>query len=478
MLGGKLLGTGSSSCVFSPNIPCKKNGRIDNNRVSKLLYHHDAKNLSKYEKKQGELIKNIKGYKDWAVIYDEFCDAPNPEMVKNYDNEGYIDCFGDNNNLYNFDVTDEPYDEAQLLNSDNGGNTLKNLFNELFNGNLTPEILSKKFKTLMGMFIPLFKGLKEMDKNKIVHNDIKSINITGDFNGLKYIDFGLAAKITNKRHFIIRSKSEGNTKRIYHHYPLDYIFLYMDDDKLQNELQLLNIMYRRNYNILYSIYDIFDFNIVDQCNDLYISIINNEYKIDDVIRKIDVYSLGIQVPLLFLELGFTSQPVGSGNIIKDFYELFKLMINPNLKERLTSDEAYNKFMELIKKHNIDSKKTTKKAEPKKTTPKKAAPKKTAPKKTSKRVVTPRRVIPRRTTPRRTTSRRTTPHRKTHRRTTPRRTTYRRTTPRRTTPRRTTPRRTTIRRTTIRRTTPRRTTPRRTTPRKRVNSRRRTNRKNN
>ena len=72
-------------------------------------------------------------------------------MVKNYDNEGYIDCFGDNSNLYNFDVTDEPYDEAQLLNSDNGGDTLKNLFNQLFNGNLTPEVLSKKFKTLMGM---------------------------------------------------------------------------------------------------------------------------------------------------------------------------------------------------------------------------------------------------------------------------------------------------------------------------------------
>ena len=89
-----------------------------------------------------------------------------------------------------------------------------------------------------------------MDKNKIVHNDIKTINITGDFNGLKYIDFSLAAKITNKRHFIIRSKSEGNTKRFYHHYPLEYIFLYMDNDKLQSELQLLNIMYRRNYNIL------------------------------------------------------------------------------------------------------------------------------------------------------------------------------------------------------------------------------------
>ena len=51
MLGGKLLGTGSSSCVFSPNIPCKRNSKIDDKRVSKLLFHDDSKNLSNYEKK-------------------------------------------------------------------------------------------------------------------------------------------------------------------------------------------------------------------------------------------------------------------------------------------------------------------------------------------------------------------------------------------------------------------------------------------
>ena len=28
MLGGKLIGTGSSSCVLTPNIPCKKNGKV------------------------------------------------------------------------------------------------------------------------------------------------------------------------------------------------------------------------------------------------------------------------------------------------------------------------------------------------------------------------------------------------------------------------------------------------------------------
>ena len=114
MEGGKLLGTGSSSCVFSPNLPCN-GGKISKDRVSKLLFHHDAKNLSKYEDDQSSIIKKIKGYKDWAIIYDEFCDAPKPEKVKKLDPEGFEECFeGD----------DFPYVNAKLLNSDNGGQWL------------------------------------------------------------------------------------------------------------------------------------------------------------------------------------------------------------------------------------------------------------------------------------------------------------------------------------------------------------------
>ena len=29
MDGGDLIATGSSSCIFSPNLPCKKNSKID-----------------------------------------------------------------------------------------------------------------------------------------------------------------------------------------------------------------------------------------------------------------------------------------------------------------------------------------------------------------------------------------------------------------------------------------------------------------
>ena len=39
MIGGDLLATGSSSCIFKPSLPCdgKKKNRYDN-KVSKIVY--------------------------------------------------------------------------------------------------------------------------------------------------------------------------------------------------------------------------------------------------------------------------------------------------------------------------------------------------------------------------------------------------------------------------------------------------------
>ena len=49
MDGGKLIATGSSSCVIRPMIPCKKGkNKINDKRISKLISHKDSKNMMKY----------------------------------------------------------------------------------------------------------------------------------------------------------------------------------------------------------------------------------------------------------------------------------------------------------------------------------------------------------------------------------------------------------------------------------------------
>ena len=51
MLGGELLATGSSSCIFYPNIPCDNEGKRDihDDKISKVIYHEESEKQSKNE---------------------------------------------------------------------------------------------------------------------------------------------------------------------------------------------------------------------------------------------------------------------------------------------------------------------------------------------------------------------------------------------------------------------------------------------
>ena len=81
MLGGELVATGSDSCVFIPNFPCKRSGKVDKQRISKIIYSEDAKEDSLEEKKMNDKIKKIKGYSSWAIIFDQFCKPLSKEIL-------------------------------------------------------------------------------------------------------------------------------------------------------------------------------------------------------------------------------------------------------------------------------------------------------------------------------------------------------------------------------------------------------------
>ena len=82
MIGGKLIATGSDSCVFKPNIPCKGKKGVSDKRVSKLVYADNSKKLMNDEKKENSMIAKIKNYKDWAIIFDEYCEAPDFKTIE------------------------------------------------------------------------------------------------------------------------------------------------------------------------------------------------------------------------------------------------------------------------------------------------------------------------------------------------------------------------------------------------------------
>jgi len=82
--GGKLIGEGSSTCVFQPNLPCKnKNIKIDDGHVSKLFLKK-TDNLNK-EINFNKRISKLSKYKEWAVVLHETCEAPDYETIKKHE---------------------------------------------------------------------------------------------------------------------------------------------------------------------------------------------------------------------------------------------------------------------------------------------------------------------------------------------------------------------------------------------------------
>ena len=339
MKGGKLIGTGSSSCVLNPGIPCKRGKHLDKGRVTKLLFHKDAKNLSKYEEKQSNLISNINGYKEWAIIYDEFCSSPPYSVLEEYDREGIQECF--KNDETSWQTIKYDVNKLHILNADYGGDTMKKVFKNTFT-----KMSNQSFFNFMKMMYPLFYGLNEMNQHDIVHNDIKSINIVEHNGVFKYIDFGLTSKVkTPYFHFKERSLKEFNTKRIYYNYPLDYIYFYVDINVLVDEIDY-NLSNRKNYDLLVDLYKMMNYDINMELTILKENLLNDMIQQREMIKKIDVYSLGALVPLLFLNAGF-NEPFRMSNIVYDFFLLFRRMIDPNPNIRISPEKALEEYLLLM-----------------------------------------------------------------------------------------------------------------------------------
>ena len=348
MFGGELLATGSSSCIFNPNFPCKKNGLIDDERISKIIFNPGAKEETQHEKKMNEAIKKIKGYSSWAIIFDQFCKPFPKDTLSTYDKRGMDDC------LYDEDFIDEFDENSYMMNGIYGGETMDDKFMSMFEGKkMSPRQRDNKFLELMKMMEPLFLGLKKMDEKKIIHNDIKPINIVFHDGVFKYIDFGLAGLLSNKNHFKQRSLDELMTDRFYIYYPIDYLLYYASSSKLDEEVERVNTKYeRRNYDILNIIHMIFGrkggLNVIEEVVQ---QIRDKNINQTTMIRGIDTYSLGILIPLLFLRPEVNHLLKEESNLINDFYVLFSLMTTPIPKLRITAEKAYKQFKGLLKKYS-------------------------------------------------------------------------------------------------------------------------------
>ena len=324
MLGGKLIATGSDSCVFVPNFPCQRNGVVDDNRVSKIIYNENALEDGHHEKKINNKIKKIKGYSSWAIIFDKFCKPLPKETLMEYDRKGINKCIGDDDYLYkNFDRI------SYMMNGIYGGETMDDYFFRIFETKkMSPQQINKSFLKLMEMMEPLFLGLKKMGEKKIIHNDIKSNNIVVHDGVFKFIDFGLSSVLSDKQYFQLRSYGELNTNRIYLPYSLEYLLYYTSVNQLDDELwRIENNDQRDNYDYLNSIHSIFGITSEDIYYGTIYELKNKKVNRTKMIKGIDIYSLGTIIPLLFLQTNIPLK-LEESQMILDFYNLFGRMITP------------------------------------------------------------------------------------------------------------------------------------------------------
>ena len=295
-----------------------------------------------------EAIKKIKGYSSWAIIFDQFCKPFPKEVLSTYDKRGMDDC------LYDEDFIDEFDENSYMMNGIYGGETMDDKFMSMFEGKkMSINQRDKKFLELMKMMEPLFLGLKKMDEKKIIHNDIKPINIVLHDGVFKYIDFGLAGMLSKKNHFKQRSLDELSSDRIYIYYPIDYLLYYATSSKLDEEVERINTKYeRRNYDILNIIHMIFGRNSgLNIIQEVVQQIRDKNINQTTMIRGIDIYSLGILIPLLFLRPEVNYLLKEESDLINEFYFLFSLMTSPLPKDRITASDAYKQFKQLLKKYS-------------------------------------------------------------------------------------------------------------------------------
>ena len=371
--GAKILATGSSSCIFQPNIPClNSKDNVDNTKISKIVYGSKSDKYLNQERKINTLIRKIKDYNEWALIYDKFCKAPlYGNILKNYDKDiskcmekYYEDKFNETNNmmvgLYGGDTFEDHFVHKVLNNKNNIDKSMYNL------------LLKMK---------PLFLGLNELYKNNISHLDIKVNNIVLHKNVFKYIDFGLSSELNDYTHFKNRSLSELNNRRYYLWYPIEYI--YSNSPKYESGGELLKITKRKHYDKGVKIYKLLGYDFKEVVEHY----VKNSAKINykQLYSMIDVFSLGIMIPYLFIDYNQTKF-IKNSSFLTDLFNLFSRMCDPDHNKRIKPDECLELYYSLItkytslKSYNKSKGKNKKKSSKKKSSKKKSSKKKSPSKK--------------------------------------------------------------------------------------------------
>ena len=408
----QLLFVGSAGCTFhQPEIPCKsseratktsKDKRSKKKRVTKVMFEPRS---AEKELRMNKLVRKIPGSESWAITWDNNCTSPDYQKLEQISDMN--ECIAKKNKMRarkqslrksrsktssrrkllarSKKLTKKQ--NYQMLQGIYGGIPASEMMLRIFQKprDFNSRSFLKNFQFMFQALRPLFLGISELQKHGYCHNDLLSRNVLFDekTRQFKMIDFGLSFdinqvlkdirkfKLNRKPRYewteLLKKKSKYSSQvfsrmtkeflndRIYSAYPFDYLYFGITKQEIESEIDDIEtgfhlIHYEDYYEFIHK--GIFHRNI----DDLRLTMLDNimDLKIEDILRKVDVYSLGMLVFELLID-------VTDALVIPDteLLQLFKMdalkfhlhllrdMTEFDPRKRISGEEAYKRYMRLI-----------------------------------------------------------------------------------------------------------------------------------
>ena len=179
-----IVGQGAYGCVIKPALKCKTSkvkysDKSYKNKVSKIMFDEHAND----ELEELKLLSSMPDIERYAVSTPKLC---KPELNKQFDK--IVKKCSNTTKQVNKYFVDDKKRLSQLLLED-GGINLYEASHVLFD-KVVDNYEAKVFYTSL---LNLIEGLIFFNKNKVIHFDIKLLNLVYNFDTgvAKYIDFGL-----------------------------------------------------------------------------------------------------------------------------------------------------------------------------------------------------------------------------------------------------------------------------------------------
>ena len=212
----------------------------------------------------------------------------------------------------------------------------------------------------------LYKHDIQLYKHNICHHDINNRNILIKGQKTFIIDYDISLKINNSietNNFLRkRMTNEYYNLRLYESYPFEYLYYILNKpDEIIREQETIGadqdwINYYELYIPIH--HSVFDIDTDKLRLELLESKLRNQNKnqnLTELMKELDTYSLGMMILISFLDaagrLNIPIEVVTSrlrSKELKSYMDLIRDMISFNYQDRITPDEAYQRYLNLIR----------------------------------------------------------------------------------------------------------------------------------